>query len=101
MISKEQLEQDFAVILKESDKNVRLAWIRKNKKLAEIIAELQPIQDEILRLQAETKPLLQDIEELRQIMVRDCPHLEEYLIHHGKHIQCKFCETKIGINRKL
>ena len=101
MISKEQLEQDFAVILKASDKNSRLAWIRKNKKMSEIIEKLQPIENELLRLQALKKPLLENIEELRQIMVRDCPHMEEYLIHHGKYIECKFCGTKIGINRKL
>lgn len=102
MISKEQFEQDFAVILKASDKNSRLAWARKNKKLTEIIEKkLQPLEEEHLKIKALMKPYLQEIEELRYIMVKDCPHLEEYLIHHGKYILCKFCDTKIGINRQL
>lgn len=114
-VSKEQLEQDFLVILKNSDKNSRLAWARKQKKMADVIKKVQPIEDKLLELLAEKKviedkileslevkkPLMDEVDKLRQIMIKDCPHLEEFLIHHGKHIECKFCNTNISINRRL
>lgn len=98
-ISKEQFEEDLKIISKKSDKNEKLAWVRKRKKMEELLTKLAPIEDAILKLIADKQPIVDDITELRKIMQKDCIHPEDMLVHHGKYIDCKFCNTKITINR--
>ena len=100
-VSKAQLEHDLAVIAKATDKNERLAWIRKRKKMDDILAQLEPIEEGILKLMAQKQPILDELTELREIMVIDCVHPEDLLVHYGTHLLCKFCEKKIIINRSL
>lgn len=96
---KEQFDKDLEVIAKGTNKNEKLAWARKRKKLDEIISgKLQPIQDKILELHREKQTVLDEVAELREIMVSDCVHPPEYLVHHGVVIECKFCLKKITIN---
>jgi len=101
MISKKQLQRDFDVIKKHIDKNEKLAWIRKRSRIEELVEKLQPIEDKILELMAQKTPVLDEISEARTVMLKDCIHLEEYLLHHGSFIECKFCGTKLAINRAL
>lgn len=101
MISKKQLQQDFEVIKKRIDKNEKLAWIRKRNRIEELVEKLQPIEDKVLELMAQKEPILDEINDMRLVMLKDCMHLEDYLLHHGSYIECKFCGTKIAINRAL
>jgi DNA-binding protein H-NS len=99
-LSKEQLEEDLKVIHKNTDKNEKLAWVRKRKRLEEVVQkELQPIEDQIIDLINKKQPVIQEINDLRKVMIKDCVHPEDYLVHHGAHIECKFCDRKIYINR--
>lgn len=99
MFSKEQLEQDFQIVAKCSDKNERLAWGRKRKKMDEIVKKLQPLEDAILEIVKKKEPILEELRELRELMTRECVHLEEFLVHHGGYILCKFCDARLAVNR--
>jgi len=101
MISKEQLKQDFEVVGKCSNKNERLAWGRKRKKMETIIERLRPIEDEILQLVKKKEPIMEELHELREMMVKECVHLEEFLVHHGGYIHCKFCNIKLAVKKYL
>lgn len=100
-ISKQKLLHDITVIANNSDKNEKLAWMRKAKKMKELISKLEPFEAEMLELLQRKQPLLDEIEDLRKVMAKECIHPEDYLIHHGKHVSCKFCNAKIMINSSL
>lgn len=101
MLSKEQLEKDFQIVSKCSDKNERLAWGRKRKKMEEIVKQLQPLEDAILEIIRKKEPIVAQLQELRDTMVKECVHLDEFLVHHGGFIRCKFCDAKLAVNRYL
>lgn len=92
-IKKQQLED----VSKHSDKNERLSWNRKKQKMQGFIKELEPIQEEMLKLIQKKQPILDKIEELRAVMVKECIHPIDYLAHKETHIECKFCNSKIRI----
>ena len=97
--SKQQFDEDLAVIFKNTNKNEKLAWARKNKKLQELIATMTPIQEKLMELLQQKQVILDEVIVLRKQMVRDCVHSPEFLIHHGDHVECKFCGVKLTINR--
>jgi hypothetical protein len=96
--TKDQLDRDFQVILRNTNKNEKLAWGRKHKKLLGLVKQTEPIQEKILELLAQKQVVLDEIIMLRKTMVRECVHSPEFLIHHGDAIECKFCESKIKVN---
>jgi hypothetical protein len=99
MLSKQQFDADLEVVSKQSHKNDKLAWARKRKKLEEMVEELQPLESQILDLMAKKQVHLDEITALRMMMIRECIHPQESLVHHGTYIDCKFCGNKLGINK--
>jgi len=100
-VSKEQFDEDLRLLAIATDKNEKLAWVRKRKKIKELIDTIKPIEDSILQLIGQKQPIIDEIVELRAIMVKDCIHPEDSLIHHGSYIHCKFCDKNIRFNRTL
>lgn len=95
----EQYEEDLNAVSKHYDKNERLSWKRKEKKMQSIIEnKLQPIQDEMLKLIAKKQPIIDEIEKLRAVMVKECIHPKEHLVHKGNFVECKFCNRKLRVN---
>ena len=98
--------EEQALIRKELEKvaNVpsrseKTSWNRKMNNMVKLLALLRPIEDQILELIAQKEPIFDEIQLLRAVMKKECVHPYEYLIHKGDHIVCKFCEKKIGIPR--
>lgn len=99
-ISEEQSQKEINKIATFRDKNERLAWKRKKEKLENLVKELEPIDDKILKIILEEKYPIQDkIAELRAELVQDCVHPKDHLVHYGNHVVCKFCEAKIAVVR--
>jgi len=44
--------------------------------------------------------LMDEMGEIRKTMVVDCIHPQDYLIHYGVYIKCRFCENKVSIPKK-
>jgi hypothetical protein len=97
-ISEDKIKSDIDKITTYRDKNERLSWKRKKDKIEALAKELEPIEDEIRRLIVEKrKPLLDEVEDLRAIMIKECIHPRDQLVHYGTHVECKFCLAKIGV----
>jgi hypothetical protein len=131
-----EAETDIKIIVKNTDKNEKLAWVRKNKKMESLIDKLKPyeyqmhamaaskepiilkiselrkqieeltqhlgpIDASIQQIDKQRYPLLDEIEELRKVMVKECIHPEDSLVHRGTYIDCKFCNRKITVNRNV
>lgn len=84
-------------ISKHPDKNERIAWSRKNKKLIELVDELAPFEERIFQIILEKQPLMDQIAELRAEMVKVCVHPKDQLIHQMTHVHCKFCNRNISL----
>jgi small-conductance mechanosensitive channel len=92
-IQKKQLE----AVSNHRNKNEKLSFNRKIKKLEELVEAVKPLEEEILKLFLQKQPLMDEISELRNEMVKECIHPLNYLIHKGDHILCKFCDAKISL----
>jgi hypothetical protein len=98
-IDEEQAQEDFEEISKFADKNQRLAWRRKMTKIDKLLAKLEPLNEQALAIILAKQPLLDDVEKVRQQMIKECVHPIDYLVHKGTHVLCKFCRKDIKPNR--
>jgi hypothetical protein len=95
VIDDETVQHQIEAASKEADKNMRLAWRRKEKKMEDLLGELEPLNQEALDTVLKKQPILDEITDLRSKMVHECVHPARTLVHKGDHIQCKFCNKKL------
>lgn len=101
MIDKKQEKKDFAAIANFRDKNEKASWLRKKKNLEALVVKLEPIEEELRRVNAAKMEIFDEIMDIRKTMIVDCIHPQDYLIHYQKYIKCRFCESNISIPRKI
>lgn len=100
-LTSEEIEADFKIVAAFKDKNEKLSWSRKQKKLEEYIEqEVNPLAEKIAELQVEHQKIIDEIIKQRSLMVKECIHPKNSLIHHGTYIECKFCNAKLSIPKK-
>lgn len=97
MLDETEAQRELQEVSKFADKNQRLSWRRKRKRIDELITRLEPFQEKKLELILDMQPLMDDIEAVRTKMIDECVHPLDHLIHKGTHIECKFCNSKIKI----
>ena len=98
-VTPEKIQEDLKFISKQYTKNDKLAWARKKAKMDALIEQLTPFEERILAIIMERQPLMDSIAELRGIMINECVHPPEFLVHKETLVHCKFCDTKMVINR--
>jgi len=98
-LTEEQEKKDIDTIAGNSENAAKLSWRRKKKKLEELVDELKPFEDKILKLYEERLPIMDKIAELRRVMVTECIHPKDQLVHKGTHVECKFCDKIIKPRR--
>ena len=99
-IELEKQEKDLKVVSNIKDKNEKLSWTRRQKKIEQMVEEMRPLEDQILALNAERQVILDKIQDLRRQMVKECIHPKNSLVHKGTYIECKFCNAKLSIPRE-
>jgi hypothetical protein len=97
MLDETEAQRELQEVSKFADKNQRLSWRRKRKRIDELITRLGPFQEKKLELILSMQPIMDDIEAVRTKMIDECVHPLDHLIHKGTHIECKFCNSKIKI----
>lgn len=85
----------FEGIITAADRSSRTAWDRKMRKMQKLLRRLEPIEEQILELQAQKIPIYDEIQAIRQDMVRECVHPYDYLVEKDGYVYCKFCEARI------
>lgn len=88
----------FEQISNFSKRNEKTSWNRKMENMVKLLAKIQPIEEQIIELQAQKIPLLDEVSNLRESMVDGCIHPIEYLVNKKDHVLCKFCGRKITVN---
>lgn len=82
------------------DKSEVRSWERKCVAMSRLIAELEPLSDQILALMKERQPLIDQVEELRHQMTQECIHAKEHLVQYDDHVHCRFCERKLVLPQR-
>lgn len=84
-----------------STRSEKVSWNRKMDNMVKLMTQLKGIEDDILEtINNKKNPLLDEIAQLRVLMVQDCVHPYEQLVIHDNHIVCKFCNKKMAITNK-
>lgn len=84
-------------ISNNANRSEKTSWNRKMDNMVKLLAQLRPIEDEIIALHEKKIPLFDEIQKLRDVMVKDCVHPHEYLLIEKDHSVCKFCERKLSL----
>ena len=85
-------------IANNSTRSEKVSWNRKLDNLVVLMAELTPVEEEIMSLIVKKKvPIMDQIQELRGLMVNECIHPSDYLEPKDGYVECKFCQTKIRV----
>jgi len=87
----------FEKIANHANRSEKTTWKRKFSNMEILILKLRPIEEKILKIMKnEKQPLLDQVHDLRQQMVKECIHPYEYLVKKNGYVECKFCNRKIG-----
>jgi len=93
-----KIRRIFESIADNATRGEKVSWERKLDNMVSIIAKLRPIEEKIMDLMAEKQPILDEINELRKEMVRDCVHPYTHLaIKPDGTINCKFCNKTFSV----
>jgi len=99
-LSEDQVKEDLDRVSRFPENADKLSWRRKLEKMEKFLTELEPIEEEIFELYQQKIPIMDKVTQLRKIMVDECIHPKDHLVHKGTHIECKFCNKIIKPVRK-
>jgi len=94
--SEAQERRLFEAVANAANRSDKTSWNRKMDNMVKLLAKLRPIEQQIIDLQAQKIPIMDEIAELRQTMVTECVHPFEFLVDKGTHVECKFCNKRIS-----
>lgn len=83
-----------------ANRSEKTSWNRKMDNLVKFMTLLEPVESKILEIiRTEKTPLMDDLSELRKVMVKECVHPFEYLVMgtDESSVTCKFCNCKISV----
>jgi len=89
--------RQLEAVSNSSNRSEKTSWNRKMDNMVKLIAKLRPIEEQMIELHAQKIPVLDDIAELRSMMILECVHPFDQLAHHEDYIECKFCSRKIRV----
>lgn len=79
------------LILQQSTTLDKSAWNRKFDNLQELVDKVNELSSQILDIEEQKMPIIDEITKLRSTMVNECYHPEQYLFEHDDYVECKFC----------
>ena len=100
-VEQARTRQMLESIANNSDRSEKTSWNRKMDNMVKLISRLSPVEDQIAELEAKKIPILDDVQALRQVMVKECIHPYDHLTYFDNHVTCKFCTRKISIPREF
>lgn len=86
-----ETRQLLDTIANTATRGEKVSFDRKMDNMVSLLASLKPIEDKILDLLAQKAPILDEVEALRKIMVKECVHPQHILTHNNGIVYCKFC----------
>ena len=91
-IEKSQKQKIYDAVCK-GDRN---SWNRKRRIMDDVLDRIRPVEDQIAILKSRMEPDYARLTELRDEMLEDCIHPEDYLVGlEDGTVICKFCERRV------
>jgi len=84
-------------ISNNANRSEKTSWNRKMDNMVKLLAEIRPIEEQIIDLHEKRIPLFDQIQELRAQMLLECIHPYEYVLVLEDHCVCKFCDRKLSL----
>lgn len=94
-----KIRQMLEEVANSAERSEKTSWNRKMDNMVKLISKLHPIEDQIIELEAQKMPILDEIAALRGSMVKDCIHPFEQLVYKNEFVECKFCNKKLRISK--
>lgn len=92
--------QLLEAVANSSDRSEKTSWNRKLDNMVGLLAQLAPIEERIIELQAEKMPIFDKVQILREAMVGECIHPYQYLTQIGENVVlCKFCNKRVKVSQ--
>lgn len=89
-------------ISKTASTSDKTAFTRKINNMKALVAKIRPLEDEMLRLITEKRPIEDAINSLREEMVRDCVHPIQYItVQDDYTATCKFCNKRFSVSENV
>ena len=95
-----QIRQILESVANKSNRSEKTSWNRKMDNMITLISKLRPLEDQILEIEQQKLPILDQVQELRQIMVKECIHPFDHLVYFNNHILCKFCNRNLSVPKQ-
>ena len=89
--------QMFETIANNATRSEKTSWNRKMDNMVKLLAKLRPIQQQIIDLEVQKLPIMDEVDALRQEMVKECIHPYDSLVEKDNYIECKFCYKRLGL----
>lgn len=102
-IEQAEVRRVLEQIADNATRSEKVSWDRKMDNMVKLLAKLRPIEEQIIDLLAQKGPLLDEVQELRRDMVKECVHPYTHLTFNDNDntIVCKFCERKFAIREMM
>lgn len=84
-------------ISNHASRSEKTSWERKRKNLQNYLVKLEPLQQQVLDIEANKIPILDKISKTRTEMVETCIHPQSDLIIYEDFAVCKFCNMRINV----
>ena len=95
MVDEKKQKKQLSAISNFRNKNEKASWMRKKRNLETLVEELTPLEEELRTITQTKEEIIDKINAIRDEMIVECIHPLDYLVHHGTHVVCRFCETKL------
>lgn len=86
------------IIAQQSTQLDKTSWNRKYENLQKLIAQVNDFADQIMVIENQKLPYVDEINTLRAQMVQECIHPVEFLIEKDDIVECKFCNKRIKVS---
>jgi len=87
-------------ISNHASRSEKTSWNRKKKNMERLISEdLNPLEQQIMELEAIKAPIVDEISMYRKAMVESCVHPFDMLVTKDNHAECKFCMAKLTLRK--
>lgn len=97
-VDNERFNKMLDAISGHATKNEIATFARRRKSIEKFIdSKINPLENEILEINAKLQPLYDELKALREDMVAICVHPRDMLILKDGYIECKFCMAKMGV----
>ncbi len=96
-----RVRQMLEAVANNADRSEKTSWNRKMDNMVKLLSKLQPLEEKALEIEQQKLPILDQIQELRSIMVKECVHPYEQLTYFDEYIHCKFCNRRIAVPKEF